>query len=141
MRTKQEYQTYVFYLEGCELEELTQEEFFIVGLLYNFTGQGNREESFTVEKVKGPDAFTKQHHKLCGIKKLTRNERKDLYRTLIEKGWVTQPKKVRVTKLNYRGQQEQKIETLIRLTDEALHKIKVAKKKRDTPTVTTSSLF
>ena len=64
MRTKQEYKTYIFYLEGCELTELTPEEFFIVGLLYNFTGQGNRDESFKVEKVAGPDAFTKQHHKV-----------------------------------------------------------------------------
>ena len=141
MRTKQEYKTYIFYLEGCELTELTPEEFFIVGLLYNFTGQGNRDESFKVEKVAGPDAFTKQHHKVAGIKKLTRNERKALYRVLIDKGWVTQPKAVKAVETDYKGKQVQKIYTHIRLTDEALFKIKKAKEKRDEPKVAFNTLF
>lgn len=135
------YNDYIFYLEGCKIPELTQEEFFIVGLLYNFTGQGNREESFKIEKVKGPDAFSKQHHDKVGIKKPTRKQREALYRILIEKEWVTQPKSIRVREIDYKGKSVEKIYTTIRLTEEALHKIKKAKEKRDEVKVASIALF
>lgn len=140
-RSNDEYGSYVFYLDGCVIPSLSKEEFFMIGMIYNFTNKGAAHFTFDINKKKGPDAFTKQHCITQGIKKLTRKAREALCDTLIEKEWLHTFSVKSVPRYNNRTFKQEYVEVKeTYLTDFALHQIKKAIIDRDSSSKS-SSLF